>query len=131
MMSFSELPIVDATTLAKLREDTGDEDGELVEELVGVFADEMASSVQQLVASVKAGDHEGLASIAHRLKSGSANLGTARLAALCTALETAGRAQEDTTELAAMIEPISQAAVAGLREYLSSIGRGLQQAAGQ
>lgn len=124
-------PAIDQAVLARLREDTGDDDGELIEELVQVFAEEATTVAATLLATADAADDEGTMGAAHKLKSGAANLGAEALRALCEALEHAGRDRRsaEIPPLAAQLPATLEAAVAGLQDYLASIGRGPQRAA--
>ena len=64
----------------------------LVQKVVAAFVGDTPRHLAALRQSLAAGDAEALRRIAHSLKSASANIGAARLAALCRDLEQCGRA---------------------------------------
>ncbi|MBQ5943004.1 response regulator, partial [Massilia sp. AB1] len=64
----------------------------LVQKVVAAYVTDTPRHMAALRQSLAGGDPEGLRRIAHSLKSASANIGAARLAALCRDLEQIGRA---------------------------------------
>src|SRR5512141_2462738 len=85
-----ELPLLDPAALAELRESVGGDDA-FVRELAAAYLTEGPHNLAALVAAAAAGDAAGTVRPAHTLKSSSAALGAARLAALCRQVEYAGR----------------------------------------
>lgn len=98
-------PVVDNAVLASLRELGGEDEPELVEELVELFLADAEGHVASLASASEGGDLQKLERTAHLLKSASANVGAARFAGLCRELERAGHggdvpfARELATEL--------------------------------
>lgn len=111
-------------TLRTLQEQTGDEDGELIQELVEVFSEDANETQVRLQELLVQSDAKALSGEAHRLKSGAANLGATRLTALCKDLEhTAGAG--DLTGSAPLVKDIAEEiprTIAGLGEYVASLG---------
>jgi HPt (histidine-containing phosphotransfer) domain-containing protein len=85
-----ELPLLDPAALAELRESVGGDD-DFVRELAAAYLAEGPNDLAALAAAAAAGDAAGTVRPAHTLKSSSAALGAARLAALCRQIEYAGR----------------------------------------
>ena len=119
-----ELEAVSASVLRRLQEQTGDDDGELLRELVDVFladADETCGKLAELLGRQ---DAAGIGREAHRLKSGAANLGAQRMTDLCKLLELAGNAGE-VAELASLLQQLTDEVPkvqAGLEEYVKNLG---------
>jgi signal transduction histidine kinase/DNA-binding response OmpR family regulator len=78
---------VDPTVLQELTARLGDKGPAFLTSLVQTWRDEVASRLADLDAAVAAGDPEGIARVAHTLKSGSASLGAGPLAATCEQVE--------------------------------------------
>lgn len=85
-----ELPLLDSAALAELLESVGGDEA-FVRELAAAYLAEAPSDLAALAAAAAAGDAAGTVRPAHTLKSSSAALGAARLAALCRTMEYAGR----------------------------------------
>jgi HPt (histidine-containing phosphotransfer) domain-containing protein len=95
-------PLVDDARLAELRADWGD----LLDQLVDLFAQTTPEGVAELRAAVGAGDAAALRGVAHRLKGGCQNVGATRLALACRALEeSAAAAEADVDALEALVAP--------------------------
>lgn len=130
-MSQDTQAAVDTQVLVRLREQTGDDDGELLQELVAVFVEDARETCERLSELVQAGPSETVSREAHRLKSGAANLGATAMTALCKELELKGENEaaatlQDlvrglTTELA-RVEVALQSYVAELSAALAQSG---------
>lgn len=121
----SEQPFVDTDVLVRLQEQTGDEDGELLQELVEVFVEDAKETCTRLAEMISAGPSEDLSREAHRLKSGAANLGAARMTALCKQLELIG-ATGDRAEIKGLITRLTDElpeVERQLRAYLERVGQ--------
>ena len=112
-----DLPAVDTDVLVRLQEQTGDEDGELLQELVDVFLEDATETCTRLKEMSAAGPSDAIAREAHRLKSGAANLGAAQMTLLCKNLELVG-ASGTMEEINTLI--------ARLTEQLPGVERGLR-----
>lgn len=87
--SAADLPVLDPTGFAQVRDAFGPAGAAQVAELVDLFASDAAEVVRSLAAAVAAGDDDGRCRLAHRLKGSALTLGAARLAGLCGGLEDA------------------------------------------
>jgi two-component system, sensor histidine kinase and response regulator len=83
-------PVLDESVLDELLESTGD-DRAFVEELVSTYLADAATQVADIRTAVESDDAAALVRPAHTLKSSSATVGAARLAAVARELEMAGR----------------------------------------
>jgi HPt (histidine-containing phosphotransfer) domain-containing protein len=82
--------MLDTEVLAELSA-LGEED---LRDLVEVYFEDVASQLDRLQAALVDGDAEALAAAAHRVKGASLSIGAARVAALASELETAGRSDD-------------------------------------
>jgi len=89
-MNLDGTPVLDHGVLADLRAATGDDDAFVIE-LVEAYVTEGATNLEGILAAAAAGDPAAIVRPAHTLKSSSASLGAMRLAAICRAIEEAGR----------------------------------------
>ena len=80
--------------------------------VIDTFISDMPGMIAGLRKSITEGDTEAIRMTAHRLKSGSANLGASRLAALFKSLETVGA--KNTTEGADQL-------LAGIEEHFIEV----------
>jgi HPt (histidine-containing phosphotransfer) domain-containing protein len=111
-----ELPLLDTAALAELRESVGDDDA-FVRELASAYLAEGPNDLAALAAAAAAGDAAGTVRPAHTLKSSSAALGAARLAALCRQVEYAGReGRVVTADEVQTVKTTWDATLAALRE---------------
>lgn len=109
--------------LGRLREQTGDDDGELVRELIEVFSEDAQESCGRLQELAQSGDTQTLSREAHRLKSGAANLGALNMTRLCKLVEeVAGRGEADAAA-AGVDELVAEVpkAIDGLNAYLNTL----------
>ncbi len=67
---------------------------DILDKIIGLYFDNTPKLLQSLEEALAEGDAEALSNAAHTLKSSSANLGAAKLAAACEALETQARAND-------------------------------------
>ena len=111
-----ELPLLDTAALAELRASVGDDDA-FVHELAAAYLAEGPNDLAALAAAAAAGDAGGTVRPAHTLKSSSAALGAARLAALCRQVEYAGReGRVATPEEVATVKSTWDATVGAMQE---------------
>ena len=109
--------------LARLRDETGDEDGSLIRELVDVFCEDAEESFKRLMEYSETGDAYTLSREAHRIKSGAANMGALHMATLCNEVEHlagAGNIAAARLRLLEIQEELPRAC-AGLRDYIASL----------
>ena len=114
---------IDFATLDQLREQTGDDTGELICELVDAFQVEGEGGLAALRAAVGQGDPEAMAKAAHRLKSSAANLGARTMADLCASIENAGDDGRMDGSAASVdaLEAEYKSAAEGLRSYVAKL----------
>lgn len=84
-------PVLDEATLGALQELAGDEDPDLVTELVELFLDDSRGRMGEIRAALDLGDGERVGRAAHALKSSSANIGALAFSGLCADLERIAR----------------------------------------
>ena len=114
---------ISTDVLNRLRDETGDEDGSLIRELVEVFCVDAEESSVRLTQLLEAKDGNALSREAHRVKSGAANMGALRISALCKEVEqTAGDGDLQTAgqSVSQLLEEVPRA-IAGLRAYLETL----------
>jgi HPt (histidine-containing phosphotransfer) domain-containing protein len=85
-----QIPLLDQDVLAELRASTGDDD-EFVRDLIDTYVAEADGHFAGLEQAIASGDVAAVVRPAHTLKSSSASVGAMRLAAICRAIEEAGR----------------------------------------
>jgi HPt (histidine-containing phosphotransfer) domain-containing protein len=85
-----QIPLLDRGVLAELRASTGDDD-DFVRELIEAYVAEAGGHLDGLAQASASGDVAAAVRPAHTLKSSSASIGAMRLAAICRAIEEAGR----------------------------------------
>lgn len=113
--------ILDSDTIAALLELGGEDDPELLLELVDLFLGDAAERMQTLTAAWGGGDLETVARAAHALKSASANIGALCFSGACKEVELAAKAGEgervaDPVARCRDMFPEVQAALRALRE---------------
>jgi HPt (histidine-containing phosphotransfer) domain-containing protein len=86
----SQLPSLDDRALDELRALQSPRRSDLVERVVALYLRDSAAFVAKIETGLVQHDAAIVAASAHQLKSSSATLGAARMAALCQALEFAG-----------------------------------------
>ncbi|MGZ6827970.1 MAG: response regulator, partial [Mycobacteriales bacterium] len=111
-------PAVDPAVLEALTGRLGDRAAAFRTSLVQTWRTEADGRLAELDAAVAAGDAEGVARVAHTLKSGSASLGAGPLAAACEEVEErlrAGRASDLAADGRLLHEHVARAAEAFAR----------------
>ena len=83
-------PAIDEAGFARLRDMAGG-DASFIAELIDTYLDDGMRQLAELDAAIAANDAPGAVRPAHSLKTGSANVGAARLASLCAATEASAR----------------------------------------
>jgi HPt (histidine-containing phosphotransfer) domain-containing protein len=115
-------PVLDATVLDELAASVGG-DRTFVVELIQAYLADGAVQVETIVAAVAAGTPDAIVRPAHTLKSSSATLGAARLAARSRTLEQAGRTatlERDANGMGvAALRADWEAAAAALRDWVT------------
>ncbi len=94
MTDWQASPLIDDAVIASLFELGGAEDPGLFRELVALYLADTPRLLQALEESSQVADGGGLERAAHTLKSSSANMGAARLSALCKTLEARARSRQ-------------------------------------
>jgi HPt (histidine-containing phosphotransfer) domain-containing protein len=85
--------MLDTEVLGELRV-LGDDD---LRDLVDLYFADVVTQLENLRQALGEGDADAIAAAAHRIKGASLSIGAARVAALATELETAGRSAELST----------------------------------
>jgi HPt (histidine-containing phosphotransfer) domain-containing protein len=83
----SPADILDAASIARLRELDPSGKGGLVARVVATYTQSLAKLLDQFVAARATGDAQGLRHVAHTLKSSSASVGALQLSTLCADIE--------------------------------------------
>lgn len=123
MSQSSEAVSIDTKVLARLQEQTGDEDGELMAELATVFIADARDACATLKTMAAAGPSDALSREAHRMKSGAANLGASVMTSICKELEERG-ASAPTAALVALVDRLTaelEPVESGLATYLAGL----------
>jgi CheY-like chemotaxis protein/HPt (histidine-containing phosphotransfer) domain-containing protein/anti-sigma regulatory factor (Ser/Thr protein kinase) len=119
-------PAGDAVDLGALRElEEQLEDRALVVTTVTTFLDQLDGRREALTTALRTRDRDTLRATAHTLKSSSALLGAAPLAAACAQVESAAQAGTAETELTALVGAVERAMSGTVREmagYLAADG---------
>jgi HPt (histidine-containing phosphotransfer) domain-containing protein len=118
-MEERELPVLDEGVLDELAESVGGDRGFVVE-LIDTYLTDAAQHVAEVETAIDGSDATALVRPAHTLKSSSATLGAARLAATARRLEMAGRAEalgDGVRDDLALLRDDWAAAAAALRSW--------------
>ncbi len=91
-----EIPVIDPDTLTRLQHMASNGQTDFVARVFNLYREHAPAAVADLEALVDSDDLAEIVRISHALKSMSYNIGAARVAALCTAIEHGAR-QEDAT----------------------------------
>jgi HPt (histidine-containing phosphotransfer) domain-containing protein len=83
--------IIDMQVIQELLEIAGDDDPELLLDLIDIFLADGPTKVDRILHGLEDGDLQEIASAAHALKGSSGNLGANQLMDVSEALQTAGR----------------------------------------
>jgi len=92
----------------------------LVVELVKLFADSTPSILEELRSALAQGELTSASRLAHRLKGSAANIGAAKMSALCAQLEKSAQTNQPEVNNA-LVERISASFTASLLELNSYI----------
>lgn len=84
---------LDMRVIADLRELGGEDDPNLLTELIDMFLTDAPARIREVETSLANGDIKTLERAAHTLKSSSANIGAMGLSAVCKRIEELARAQ--------------------------------------
>lgn len=87
-------PVLDQVAFSALEELAGDDDPDLVAELVELFLEDSRERMQQIEDAIAGHDLEAIGSAAHALKSSSANIGARSFAKTCAEVESVSRSKE-------------------------------------
>jgi HPt (histidine-containing phosphotransfer) domain-containing protein len=123
MNSYAALPTFDESALDQLHELQVAGAPSFVGGLISDYliqAKELGSLIQSLQS---AGDTSGLGKAAHKLKSGSAVLGLAKLAAICQEIEDGTRHGKETAEHVAALQEAMNAAISTFTSYLTKLNK--------
>ena len=94
MTDLHNVPIVDTSVIASLKELGGEDDPGLFVEVVDMFLEDAEKHVDNLRTALASGDIKLLERTAHTLKSSSANVGAMRFSKLCFEIEQRGRSSQ-------------------------------------
>lgn len=89
--------VLDLTVIDGLRELGGDEDPQLLFELIELFLEDAPARLSEMELALAARDLEGMRRASHTLKSSSANMGAVLFTRLCQDLESAARENDAQT----------------------------------
>ncbi len=85
--------ILNLETIAMLRQLGGATESSVLQELVDVFMRNTPLQLEHLKAAIKTGDYKTLKEVAHGIKGACMNIGAARMASICIAIEQAAQSQ--------------------------------------
>lgn len=119
--SFATLPTFDESVLAQLHELQVEGEPSFVGGLITDYLAQVKELNAKIQSFEKSGDKHGLERAAHKLKSSSAVLGLAKLAAICFAIEDNARVGKPTTENVQAIDTAVPEAVSKLEAYLQTL----------
>ena len=94
--------VLDMEVVEELLTLMGDEDPELLLDLIDMFQKDGPERVDKIEAAFAAGDYETLSEVAHSLKGSSGNLGVLNLQDSCDVLQVAGKKGDQATITAGM-----------------------------
>jgi signal transduction histidine kinase/DNA-binding NarL/FixJ family response regulator len=114
------MTILDEQSLNRLRSDLGDDDGEMIRELITLFVDGWPEHVAALEASAAVNNYRTIEHISHRLRSSAAYLGAIRLADHLDRLELKGRNQQGhgLAQLTDQVKTVGATTILALQQYL-------------
>jgi len=119
--TFENLQTFDESALAQLHELQVEGEPSFVGGLIADYLDQVKELNAKIQSFEKSGDKNGLERAAHKLKSSSAVLGLAKLAAICCAIEEGARAGRPTSLSVRAIENAVPEAIATLQAYLTHL----------
>ena len=85
--------VLDPRVIQELRELGGEDDPDLLADLVQMFLQDAPGRMKQIEEALASGDIKALEHAAHTLKSSSANIGARGLSAICKRMEELARAK--------------------------------------
>lgn len=98
-------PVLDAATFGALAELAGDDDPDLIADLVQLFLEDSNERMGSITTSMTDGDVQNVGAAAHALKSSGANIGALEFSKACADLEGCARAVEaGVTDLQPIVE---------------------------
>lgn len=93
-------PVIDAATFGALEELAGDDDPDLIRDLVALFIEDSALRVSSLKRGLETADVGAIRAAAHALRSSAANVGALEFSSACSDLERCARGEQvDVDEL--------------------------------
>ncbi|MEE2940016.1 MAG: Hpt domain-containing protein [Planctomycetota bacterium] len=93
-------PVLDAATFGALQDLAGDDEPDLVRELVALFLRDSAQRIASLKRGLESADVGAVGAAAHALKSSAANVGALEFSGACAELERGARVEDvDLDEL--------------------------------
>ena len=85
--AFGGDPVLDRAAFRALEELAGDDDPDLVSEIIQLYLDDSAGRMNDVEAGFEESEHARIGSAAHALKSSSANIGAVAFSKACADLE--------------------------------------------
>jgi HPt (histidine-containing phosphotransfer) domain-containing protein len=92
--AFGDMPAIDADTFYILYESMGEDEPEMMEELIDLFTENTRRALDTMNDAVQQQQSDTLYQAAHSLKASSASLGALELSACCLELERLGKAAD-------------------------------------
>lgn len=80
-------PVLDQATFGALQELAGDDDPDLIQDLIELFLEDSAQRMGAMDEGLRSGDAGTIAAAAHALKSSGANIGALEFSTTCATLE--------------------------------------------
>lgn len=114
--------VLDRDAFAALEDLAGDDDPELIAELVEIYLEDSQERMNEVSSGATGSEHERVGRAAHALKSSSANIGAVAFSRVCAHLEKQARTEDavDADELEALVEQ-ALSMYAEVREALGSL----------
>ena len=119
--SFETIATFDESALDQLHELQAEGEPSFVGGLINDYLTQVAELNLKVQAFEKSGDRRGLEQMAHKLKSSSAVLGLAKVAAICFAIEDSARAGNATAVNVQALAVAAPEAITRLHAYLSKL----------
>lgn len=119
--AFASIQTFDESALAELHELQVEGEPSFVGGLISDYLGQVVEMNEKIQAFQKSADAHGLERAAHKLKSSSAVLGLAKLAAICLAIEDSARSGKPTADTVAALEKAVPEATTKLKAYLATL----------
>ncbi len=87
-------PVLDEATFGTLQELAGEDDPDLIEDLIHLFLEDSAERMAAMGGAIDSGSPETIGAAAHALKSSGANIGALEFSSACATLEHTARSAE-------------------------------------